>query len=165
MKSDRSKFIDDARHRAQMGDITVFEECFTPDFKFTLPETKSFPDGSLHGLDAIKAMGAFEKGDLGSWESITRENIVEIETEAQTFRIMKWTAKKPYNDYFCFKNLNPNLEVVLHVFQLYMFRDGKICEDFETYDTFGYFMDIVQHDEEKLLKALPALLNMPAPEF
>ena len=161
MKSQRSHFIDQALRRANDGDLSVFEECFTHDFVFTLPETKLIPnsDGSLHGIEAIKHMHAFEAGDKTCWSSVTREIITEIETEDQTFRIMKWVAKNPYKPYIGIENLPPDLEVIINVFQLYTFRDGKICSDFEAYDTMGYLMDIAQRDEEKVIKGIRTILD------
>ena len=161
MKSKRSHFIDQALCRANEGDLSVFEECFTSDFVFTLPETKllSICDGSLHGLDAIKHMQMFDSGDKTCWSSVSREIVVEIESEDQTFRIMKWTAKNPDKPYMGINNLSPDLEVVIHVFQLYTFREGKICSDFEAYDTMGYLMDITQRNEGKIIEGIRTILN------
>ena len=50
-KSKRPKFLDDFYASVQKGDMTVFEEAFTSDFRLTMPETRLLsPDGSLYGL-------------------------------------------------------------------------------------------------------------------
>src|SRR4030042_561690 len=155
MQSARSRFIDTTYERVHAGDPDVFAECFTPDFTYHGPESKMMsPDGALHGENAIRAMYAFNNGDKGSWGKGERESIVEVETKDRLFRVMRWTAQKPYKAYAGFDKLPPDMKVKTGVFILYTFRDGKICDEFFAYDTLGYFIDMAQGDMKKAAAAL-----------
>ena len=161
MPSAIARFIDDTYDRVHAGDPKVFAECFTPDFTYTGPEAKMMSaDGSLHGENALRAMYSFEHGDKGSWSSVTRENIIEIESGDYFLRVMKWVAKHPYESYLGFDNLPPDMEVTNHIFIVYTFRDGKICNEFFAYDTLGYFTDIAQGDMQKAATALAKFTPM-----
>jgi ketosteroid isomerase-like protein len=162
MKSERSRFLDEAYRRANAGDPRVFEECFSRDFVYVGPEARLLsPDGSLRGKEAVKQMAEFERNDRSSWERVTREVVTEIETEEETFRVMKWTARGPRKPYLGIDPEDLPAEVSVYVFQLFTFKEGKIYREFFAYDTLGFLMDITQGDLEKAIKALQTVMVLP----
>jgi len=152
----KTQFVLDCYARVDRGnDPNVFRDCFTPDYKMTGPETKMLSkDGSLHGEQAINAMGAMNRNDDASFGKKDWKLVMSMENGDTVVRRMRWTGKVPKGSYAGFENLPKGLTVTGDAVLIDTFRDGKIAEQFFTYDTMGFLMDLAQGDMKKLAAAL-----------
>jgi len=155
IRSKRSIFIDDAYGRVVKGDMSVFEECFTPDFKFTWPEFKLITSsGSLYGKFALEIFSLYIKNDGTRWGSIEGKILNEIESGDQVVRELLYVMKNPIKGFGGFEKLPPDLEIRITAIQLFTFREGKICSCYDTYDTLGFYFDMAQGDLNKVADAI-----------
>jgi hypothetical protein len=159
-KSERSKLLDYCIQRVWKGDMTVFEECFTPDFRLTQPESKLIsPSGSFHGKSGLETLSRILRADPLTWGSMAEETVWEIESEDRIVRESRLVAKNPSGPYGGFQALPPDLEVTIRLIHVYTFKDGKICDEFTTYDHLGYYFDMAEGD---LKRAAQAIANSSA---
>lgn len=79
MKSKKSKFLDKCYDRVYAGDMTVFEECFTPDYTLFIPETQMMTEsGYLKGKFALEFLSHIIRNDGMNFDR-TIETISEVE--------------------------------------------------------------------------------------
>ena len=158
MKSEKSKFLDETYERVYAGDMTVFEECFTPDYTLWIPETQMMTkDGYLKGKFALEFLSTIIRNDGSNFDR-TIEVVHEVEQDDTVVREVHYTMKmnpdKPGDggaDY------PPDLVVTIRLLNMYKFRDGKICEESTFYNILGTEMDFMQGD---LKKAVAKILKM-----
>jgi len=159
MKSEKSKFLDACYDRVYAGDLTVFEECFTPDYKLTIPETQMMTEsGSLTGKLALEFLSFLFQNDANNFDR-TIETAREVEQDDVVVREILYTMTmnpdKPGdmkdNEY------PPDMKIVIRLINMYVFRDGKICEESTFYNILATEMDFAQGD---LKKAVAKILRM-----
>jgi len=159
MKSEKSKFLDECYDRVYSGDTTVFEECFTPDYTLTIPETQLMTEsGFLKGKFAVEFLSHIIMNDDKKFDRKI-ETVREVEQDNLVVREILYTMKKNPNKPTDMKDNDypPNMKVTIRLLTLYKFRGGKICEEFTTYNLLGTELDFAQGD---LKKAVAKILKM-----
>ena len=159
MKSEKSKFLDECYDRVYASDMTVFEDCFTPDYTLFIPETQMMTEtGYLKGKFALEFLSTIIRNDGLNFDR-TIETVSEVEQGDIVVREILYTMKrnpdKPTdmkdNDY------PPDMKVTIRLLNMYKFRDGKICEESTFYNILGTELDFAQGD---LKKAVAKILKM-----
>ncbi|OGN96900.1 MAG: hypothetical protein A2Z77_00445 [Chloroflexi bacterium RBG_13_51_36] len=159
MKSEKSRFLDKCYDRLYSGDLTVFEECFTPDYTLCIPETQLMTNaGYLKGEFAAEFLSHIIQGDAKNFDR-TIETVREVEQGDTVVREILYTMKMNPNKPGDMLDANypPDMKIVIRLMTLYQFRDGKICEEFTTYNLLATELDFAQGD---LKKAVAKILKM-----
>jgi ketosteroid isomerase-like protein len=153
----KTKFVLRCYDRAFVGDPTVYDDCFTEDFKSTGPETRMVstePDGSLRGRAYIKAYHDMNHGDAVAWNSVMMQTVWSVETDTKVIRLMREIFSKPKGSYAGIDNIPPDVTVTIDGIFVDTLRDGKIADQFFTYDTMRFITDVAQGDMKKVAGAL-----------
>jgi ketosteroid isomerase-like protein len=153
----KTKFVLRCYDRAFVGDPKVYDDCFTEDFKSTGPETRMVstePDGSLRGRAYIKAYHDMNHGDAVAWNSVMMQTVWSVETDTKVIRLMREIFSKPKGSYAGIDNIPPDVTVTIDGIFVDTLRDGKIADQFFTYDTMRFITDVAQGDMKKVAGAL-----------
>ncbi|HEX4024781.1 MAG TPA: ester cyclase [Steroidobacteraceae bacterium] len=161
-KSKRIRFLEDCAARTVAHDPTVFDQCYTKDFRLSGSiETHYAPNRTLVGRDAVCAKMIWGTGDKSSFKSLKRYILYYIEQGDKIAYPRKWVAEGPANGSFGgMTGLDPNLKVEMDALEVFTFRGGKIASEFWTYDTMGFMLDFAGGDPQKVAAALERMKPM-----
>ena len=152
-----TRFVLKCYDRAFNGDPTVYDDCFTEDFKAIGPETRMIstePDGSLRGRAYIKAYHDMNHGDATAWNTLKFDTVWSLETGDTVVRLMRDSFADPKGSYAGIENIPPDRQVVIDGIFVDRLRDGKIASLFFTYDTMRFLTDIAGGDTKQVAAAL-----------
>jgi hypothetical protein len=159
MKSEKSRFLDECYERVYSGDMAVFDECFTPDYTLTIPETKMMTEnGSLKGRLALEFLSFLFQMDAKNFDR-TVETVRELEDDDVVVREILYTMKNNPDKPTDMKDNEypPDMVITIRLINMYKFRGGKICEESTFYNLLGTELDFAQGD---LKKAVAKILSM-----
>jgi hypothetical protein len=142
-------FVLDCYDRAFNGEADVYDDCFTEDFKAMGPETKMlspFEDGSLRGREYIQAYHDMNHGDAVAWNSALFETVWSVETEDMVIRLMRGIYSESNGNYLGITDIPDDRKVTINGVFVDWIRDGKIREQFFTYDTLNFLLDTAGGD-------------------
>jgi hypothetical protein len=168
MKSKKSKFLDKCYDRVYAGDMTVFEECFTPDYLLYIPETQMMTDsGYLKGKFALEFLSTIIRNDGLNFDRII-ETVSEVEQGDTVVREILYKMKRNPNKPTDMKDNEypPDFTVTIRLLNMYKFRGDKICEESTFYNLINTEMDFCGRDlkkaVEKILKMEPMMKEAKA---
>jgi hypothetical protein len=149
--------------RAFNGDADVYDDCYTEDFKAIGPETKMlspFEDGSLRGREYIQAYHDMNHGDAVAWNSAMFETVWSLEIDDMVIRLMRGIYSDSNGSYIGITDIPKDREVIIDGVFIDWIRDGKIREQFFTYDTLNFLIDTAGGDFKKAGEGLVSIGEM-----
>jgi hypothetical protein len=158
-KSPRVKFLEDCAARTIAHDPTVFDQCYTPDFRLSGSiETHYAPNRTLVGRNAVNAKMVWGTGDKNAFKSLNRYILYYIEDGDRIAYHRRFVAVGPrVASYAGVTNIAPDLKLEMDALEVITFRDSKIASEFWTYDTLGFVMDLAGGDPQKVAASLVAM--------
>ena len=158
MKSEKSKIIDEIRERINKGDLSAFEDHYTPDFKLSGSEVWFLGVDELTGKFAFEHYVRIIRNDFLSFD-VETEVLVEVEDGDYVIRRIIWRGKNPKVNMEMQIGVPPSVEPWIDMFILYKFRGDKICEEHSVYNTIQTELRMCDGDTERMLDKTRQILS------
>ena len=150
MKSEKSKIIDEIRERINKGDLSAFEDHYTPDFKLSGSEVWFLGVDELTGKFAFEHYVRIIRNDFLSFD-VETEVLVEVEEGDYVMRRIIWRGRNPKVNPNMNSGTPPSVEPWIDMFILYKFRGDKICEEHSVYNNMQTELRMCDGDIERVL--------------
>jgi len=158
MKSKKSMIIDQVREKINKGDLTAFDDYYTPDFKLSGSEVWFLGLGELTGRFAFEHYVRIIRNDFLSFD-VETEVVLEVEEGDYVIRRMTWRGKNPRVNPEIGLDIPADVTPWIDMFILYKFRDDRICEEHSVYNTVQTELRMCNGDIEKMLDKTRFILS------